>query len=417
MSRESVDDWDGGDLSFAGTYAADTVAGSGNGRRAMRISGAAWGSASGWAPPLSEVDLGQARSALVLAFWSPEVDANEPLADLQNRFPDAVIVGCSTAGHIVDANVVDSEFVATVVVLQTSEAQATSIQIRGPEHSRQAGQELAADLLSMRDTPPKTVLLISDGLIVNGSELVAGLVSALPDGLPISGGLAGDGAQFTRTFVTIGAEVATGRVVAVGLWGEHLTITYGCAGGWEPFGPIRTITRSKGSTVYELDGQPTLELYRNYLGEKASELPAAALLFPLRIRDPEGPSELARTILAIDDVEQSMRFAGDMPEGWSAQMMRTTIDRLVDGAVDAAEQASQPVPTGADSLALAVSCVGRRLVLGDRTDEELEACLDALGSHTALRGFYSYGEISPADGYVGLHNQTMTLTTISEAGP
>lgn len=383
----------------------------------MRIYTAAWGSETGWARPLTGVDLGQPRSILVLAFWSPAADPGPALADLQAKFPMAVIVGCSTAGHIVDANVVDSDFVATIIGLQTSDAQATSIQIRGPEHSRQAGQELAAELLAMTEQPPKAVLVVSDGLIVNGSELVDGLVSGLPDGLPISGGLAGDGAQFSRTSVSLGTEVTTGRVVAVGLWGEDLTVAHGSAGGWEPFGPIRTITRSKGSTVYELDGQPTLELYRNYLGEKASELPAAALLFPLRIRDPDGPSELARTILAMDDAELSMRFAGDMPEGWSAQMMRTTIDRLVDGASDAAEQAHQPSAEVGDSLALAVSCVGRRLVLGDRAEEELEACLDALGSRTALRGFYSYGEISPADGYVGLHNQTMTLTTISEALP
>ncbi|MGV1035406.1 MAG: FIST signal transduction protein [Candidatus Nanopelagicales bacterium] len=383
----------------------------------MRIATAAWSSLTGWGRPLSEENVGQTHSDLVLAFWRPTADPTEPLKELQDRFPRAVIVGCSTAGHIVDSDVVDSDFVATIVGLRTSEVQATSIQIRGPEHSRQAGQELAVALLSMKDTPPKAVVVISDGLIVNGSELVGGLVSALPDGLPISGGLAGDGAYFSRTFVSLGSEVTAGHAVAVGLWGEGLTVAHGSAGGWEPFGPIRTITRSKGSTVYELDGQPTLELYRNYLGDKASGLPAAALLFPLRIRDPDGPSDLARTILAMDDTELSMRFAGDMPEGWSAQMMRTTIDRLVDGALDAGEQARQSVQGDGDSLAFAVSCVGRRLVLGDRADEELEACLDALGDRTALRGFYSYGEISPADGYVGLHNQTMTLTTISEAGP
>jgi hypothetical protein len=60
--------------------------------------------------------------------------------------------------------------------------------------------------------------------------------------------------------------------------------------------------------------------------------------------------------------------------------------------------------------------VGRRLVLGSRTEEEIEATLEVLPKGTQQIGFYSYGEISPyTAGTCDLHNQTMTLTTLSEA--
>jgi len=329
-------------------------------------------------------------------------------------WPDAIILGCTTAGNIVGEVVCDSELIATLVEFTSSELHAAKARLTKPEDSHQAGLKLGMELAHLRGSLPNAVLVISDGLIVNGSDLVAGMVDQLP-GVPISGGLAGDGPNFERTYVALGDELLRNSVVAVGIWGDQLLVNHGSAGGWEGFGPQRLITASHGSTLLELDGQPALELYRRYLGEDAQRLPSSALLFPLRITSPDETRSLVRTVLAIDADTQSMRFAGDVPAGWSAQLMRTTIDRLVDGAQSAATSSLIPTQRAdEDVLALAVSCVGRRLVLGERADEEIEACADVFGPGTTLRGFYSYGEIVPWDGFVGLHNQTMTLTTITE---
>jgi hypothetical protein len=124
-----------------------------------------------------------------------------------------------------------------------------------------------------------------------------------------------------------------------------------------------------------------------------------------------------RTVLAVDEQRQSMTFAGDIPQGSRAQLMRANFDRLIQGASDAATLAgaARDVRDG-ETLAIAISCVGRRLVLGERTEEEVEATLDVLPPGSRQIGFYSYGEISPyAKGPCDLHNQTMTLTTIAEA--
>jgi hypothetical protein len=149
-------------------------------------------------------------------------------------------------------------------------------------------------------------------------------------------------------------------------------------------------------------------------------LPGTALLFPLLIRDPAQPDhDVVRTILAVDRDARTMTFAGDVPEGWVAQLMRGNFDRLAAGAAEAARQARSGIgATGEqDSLAVLVSCIGRRLLMGQHVVDEVEAAGVELGHGMPRLGFYSYGEISPhgVSGVCQLHNQTMTVTTISEA--
>jgi hypothetical protein len=198
-----------------------------------------------------------------------------------------------------------------------------------------------------------------------------------------------------------------------------LVVGHGSKGGWDKFGPERVVTRSDGNILYELDGKPALALYKEYLGEKAKDLPSSGLLFPLSLRaNASDEKNLVRTLLAVDHEKQSMTFAGDVPQGFRAQLMKANFDRLVDGAGAAGLMAKHVTPgatTGA-VLALAVSCVGRRLVLGARTEDEVDALRAVLPDDSHIAGFYSYGEISPyASGHCDLHNQTMTVTTFSES--
>jgi hypothetical protein len=261
--------------------------------------------------------------------------------------------------------------------------------------------------------------VLSDGLSVNGTPLVKGLSDGLPEGVVITGGLAGDGSRFGQTWV-LGPDGGArgGQICAVGLSGERLHIGHGCDAGWTDFGPERRITRATGNVLYELDGKPALTLYKSYLGERASELPGAALLFPLSVKRASGETEsLIRTVLAVDEASQSMTFAGDIPEGGVARLMRANTDKLIQSAGLAAQRAAENLPSGAPVMVVSVSCVGRRLVLGERTDEEVETVLDAMPEGAAHLGFYSYGEISPLlrGGAASLHNQTMTVTALAEA--
>ena len=183
-------------------------------------------------------------------------------------------------------------------------------------------------------------------------------------------------------------------IAALGFYGERLKVGYGSLGGWDSFGAERLITRSKGNVLYELDGHSALELYKKYLGENNAG-PAEALIFPLALRSGEEGFGLVRTVMSISEEDQSMTFAGDMPEGGYARLMKANFDRLVDGAEGAARASYEMLGSIEPELAVLISCVGRKLVLKQRIEEEVESVREVLGNNTVLTGFYSYGEICP----------------------
>lgn len=368
----------------------------------------------GWsARPFPALD---SDSTLVMVFASRGFDGDaRPLAELRAAYPRARLVGCSSAGEIAGARVVDDSLSVAVARLEHSRLESAEARLACVEDSYAAGAELAQRLAA---PDLRAVLVLCDGVVVNGSELVRGINGGVGEGVTVTGGMAGDGTRFASTWVLGREGPAAGLVSAVGLYGERLRIGHGSRGGWICFGPERLITRSRGNVLFELDGLPALDLYRSYLGEMSVGLPATALHFPLAVRErPHDEKVLVRTILSIDEAAHSMTFAGDVREGCYAQLMRANLERLVDGASEAARETCRT--SGAElsaTLAVAISCVGRRMILGERTEEELEATLAALPSGTRQVGFYSYGELAPnRSGPCDLHNQTMTLTTISEA--
>lgn len=368
---------------------------------------------SAWDSPLpAEMDGPQ---TLVLAFAGSEFSANPaPFAQLAAAFPKSVLVGCSTAGEIAGTQVHDASVSVAVVRFEHTRLRRAFTSVDGAADSYDAGARLAAQLAG---DDLRAVFVLSDGLCVNGTPLVDGLARHLPPGVSITGGLAGDGSRFAHTWVLDRDQPEANRICAVGFYGERLRVGHGCDGGWSDFGPERRITRSEGNVLYELDGEPALDLYKTYLGERAEGLPGTALLFPLSVRRDAASQRVVRTILAIDEARQSLTFAGDVPQGSIARLMRANTDKLICSAAQAARQAVQSLPETDDALIISVSCVGRRLILGERTEEEIETVLEGAPLRTAHVGFYSYGEISPSvpGGASELHNQTMTVTVFSEA--
>lgn len=354
-----------------------------------------------------------ATLVLVFAGGSTTQTTSIP-AEVLAAFGSSVVVGCSTAGGIGGDQVSDDSVVAAVVHFERSEVAAASASLPSRHDSYDAGRSLADQLLT-RSRPLRAVLVFAPGMDVNGSDLARGLTDILPPDVLVTGGLAGDGVRFGATWVLADGELKPDCAVAVGLYGEALRLGHGSGGGWEPFGPERVITSSHGNVLTELDGRPALALYRQYLGDLAVDLPGSGLRFPLAIRE-SGAAErtLTRTLLAVDEGAMTMTFAGDVPQGWLAQLMGAGSTDLLEGASEAADQAT--LAGDSQVLALAISCVGRRMVLGESAEEELERTLESLPPDTVQIGFYSYGELSPSgSGVCELHNQTMTLTTITEA--
>ncbi|MCZ2356268.1 MAG: FIST C-terminal domain-containing protein [Bacteroidia bacterium] len=363
---------------------------------------------------------------LVFAFGGRDLlEDPKRVAEIKKFYPKAQVILGSTSGEILNTSVLDDTIIATAIQFEKTPISVASVQILDlNKDSRKAGEELAKQL-SHNDL--RHVFVVSDGLMVNGTDLIAGLNAVLPKGISVTGGLAGDGARFQKTLVGLNNSPKDGLIVAVGFYGQDIKIGYGTMGGWETFGPERVVTKSEANVLYELDGKPALALYKEYLGEKASELPASALLFPLSLRAGQNNEErITRTVLSVDEATQSMTFAGDIPQGSHAQLMKANFDRLIQGANHAAQQSmsleSEP------QLALLVSCVGRKLVLGQKIEDEVEAVRETIGGKAAITGFYSYGELAPGVQSVEtgkksaaqkgeacyLHNQTMTISLFSE---
>ncbi|TXH90747.1 MAG: hypothetical protein E6Q78_02900 [Rhodoferax sp.] len=358
-------------------------------------------------------DLAALQPNLVLAFGSVQaiVAAAAPMAHF---FPQAHRAGCSTAGEISMKGVADGSLVVTAVHFDSVDVQQSTTVLRGMEDSREAGVRLAQ---ALPQEGLRAVLVLGQGVAINGSAVIAGLTSLLDAGVTVTGGLAGDGGAFQRTWVLDDAGVSSERLVALGLYGERLEFSHGSFGGWSPFGPARKVTRAENNVLYELDGEPALTVYKRYLGEHAKGLPASGLLFPFAMLGSDHSEVgLIRTILGVDEAQGSLTLAGEIDTNGYLKLMHSNTDALVDGAEAAAQAAAAMQHTEGTGLALLVSCVGRKLVMGGRVEEEVEAVGDVFGRGATLAGFYSYGEISPFTKSVDckLHNQTMTVTHIAE---
>ena len=371
-----------------------------------------WSQSEGWRPNLPTGEVG--RQSVVFIFGARSLmQAGVPVGELRDHFKGAAMLGCSTSGEIVGDMVVDDSVIATIADFEHTRLRFACASIDEAKASYDVGKALAQQL---NDASLRHVFVLSDGLHVNGSDLARGLADGVSEGVSITGGLSGDGTSFAETWVIADGAAGPNRVAAVGLYGDDLRIGYASMGGWEPFGPLRTITRAEGNVLYELDGRSALDLYKSYLGSHAEQLPSSALLFPILVTDGKGGQGVVRTVLSVDEEKKSMTFAGDIPQGGTAQLMKTNVDDLVDGATSAAEASLSGLGDNRPDLAILVSCVGRKLVMKQRTEEEIEAIRNVFGKGTKISGFYSYGELCPFQhgGECRLHNQTMTITTFAE---
>jgi len=367
----------------------------------------------GWSPQaFPDWDSDQ---TLVMVFGAPSYKHHlEPFYQLSHAFRTSHIIGCSTAGEIYDTAVSDETLSVAIVRFEHTRLRLISANCFSGSASYISGNSIAQQATS---PDLRGLFVLSDGVTVNGSEMVSGINAVIPPSIVVTGGLAGDGIRFGETWVIKDGRPQSGFITAVGLYGDSIQMRHGSKGGWDTYGSQLKVTSSYGNRLYTLEDESALSMYKQYLGPLAAELPSSALLFPLAIREtPTSEKVVVRTILSIDENDDAMIFAGDIKRGQYVQFMKANFDHLIQGASQAAELLGDTRGVRGDqTLSVAISCIGRRLVLKERSGDELQATLDVLPDGVHQIGFYSYGEISPyASGHCDLHNQTMTLTTFSE---
>jgi hypothetical protein len=366
-----------------------------------------------WTKHPKSQPLEEHKATLVLCFGSKAMlEVDTIYSTVQSKFPTAQITLCSTSGEIYQEQVLNDSLVAVALEFEKTKIESTTVNIKDYSNSYSAGIGLLKKL-------PKEdlayVLVFSDGSQVNGSELVKGLSTQIDKNILVTGGLAGDGANFKSTLLGLNEQPKEGEIIAVGFYGKNFTVTNGSQGGWDIFGLEKRVTNSSGNVLLELEDQNALELYKKYLGAESENLPGAALLYPLSVIIPGATKPIVRTILSINEEEKSMTFAGDIPVGSTVRFMKANFEKITNAASEAAFHTTSN-RRDKPGFSLLISCVGRKLILGSKTDEEVKAVNTTFNSETILAGFYSYGEISPFNegGDCQLHNQTMTITSFYE---
>jgi hypothetical protein len=379
----------------------------------MKAEQSVFSEANGWEMK-SDNNLGKIAQ-LVFLFGNKNLLKNQQHIDFVIKaYPVAQIVGCSTSGEIYQEEVFNHNIVCTAVWFEKTTLEIACQDIHSMEDSFSVGEKLAA---SLDKKNLAHIMILSEGLNINGSELTKGINNQLKNRISVTGGLAGDQDLFSETVLVFNKAGVKNQVLGIGFYGENLEVGCGSMGGWDSFGVDREVTRSKGNILYELDGQPALELYKRYLGAHAANLPASALLFPLSLRLADSDEAIVRTVLSVNEKDGSMIFAGDIPQGEYVRLMKANSDKLIDGANGAAEMSKISLRHPDADLAILISCVGRKLVLKQRVEEELEVIREVIGSKPTVTGFYSYGEICPLKPFqqhCELHNQTMTITLFKE---
>ncbi|MCP9746174.1 FIST signal transduction protein [Lacihabitans sp. CS3-21] len=367
---------------------------------------------TGWQTVYSHEGFNQELCQIVLVLGGKNNITFEALGKIKVDYPNAQLISATTAGEIANYAFYDEQLSTTAIYLEKTPFVSKLANIKDFANSYDLGLDL---FKNMPKNDLKYIFVLSDGGLINGTELLEGINSENNDEILITGGLAGDGSRFQSTLVGVDANLESGNVVLIGFYGEHIKVGHGSLGGWDEFGPERIVTKSEKNVLFELDNKNALELYKQYLGSYADELPGSALLFPISISNDAQDTKNVRTILSIDESNQSMTFAGNLPEGSKVRLMKANFDKIINASGSAAQQAVS-FDFDKPDLAILISCVGRKLILNDRVEEEIEIAKDIFGAETCVSGFYSYGEISPLvkSQKCELQNQTMTITTLKE---
>ena len=380
----------------------------------MKIEQLQWSAETGWVPGLEHSSIGESAQVVFLFGSASLMKASESFELCRRVYPNAHLLGCSTAGEILGTNLRRDTVAVTAVSFANTAVKVARVELRGQGNSLQPARNSSG---SLDPNGLKHVFIISEVLQVDASDLVDGINRALPPGATLSGGFSADGDRQQVSHIWCNGAPEQSSVAALGFYGDHLRIGSAATGLWGQFGPIRNVTKSSGSVLYELDGRSALGLYKDYLGELASGLPASGLRFPVCLSVRETGHSVLRGLLSVDESTQSMRFAGNVPQGARVRMMMGSIERMIDDTLSAARQSTEPLGDQPAELAIIVSCNGRRLVLKQRVEEELEAVREVVGEQAVLTGFYSCGEVAPlAPGFPSeLHNETLAVTTLAES--
>ena len=366
---------------------------------------------SGWSADFPDVD--SAMTLVVVFADNASWEDRWALSELKHAFPNSIIVGCGASETVHNGKLLTDSISVGIIKFQSTEIKFASADLSDSADSQSAGRRIAEGL---KHPNLKGVLLFTNGLVVEATDLVRGIQEDLPAGIPIAGGLASD-RDLLHCWVNANGELRDDAVCAVGLIGDKVELVCASGGGWAPASDRHVATKTLGKTLYEIDGQRAYDVLTERLEKKTSQISPWALdianqTIALKF---EGV-DLVRSILGSDKQKGCLELAGDIPEGVEIEFMESTVDEIIDGVDEVAHGIRmKTVGLTDNSLSVVFGCVGRVCILGDRTSEEVSVLKAAIGENIAQVGMYGLGEIlTTTCGYPQVHNLTMAAAVIRE---
>lgn len=365
---------------------------------------------------------------VLMVFGAMRFDHRDLLKGVMSIFGTVPIVGGTTAGEISTAGYSTGSVVVMAIASDYLQF------VPGIGHNMSSDERacavyMASDILSKGSFGQEAALLVfPNGMGGDGLRVLDGLHSVLGPGFEILGGYLGDDERFQSTFQYYNGMVYRDAIVGLMIYYrmDCVRTGIGVRSGFESIGNSFVCTASEGNIVREFDHVRALDLYKDFLGEERSaRLPGVCLEYPFGLIDPELSTDGSdmfqlRCGLSVDHAKGTISLAASIPSGSSVTLTTASRGDIIQGARMAAEQALAGLSGAIPRLVVMFSCVGRKLVLGRRIQEEVAAIKECFGEKVPLIGFYTYGEIGPVNkmkpGYdiAKFHNETVVLWVIGE---
>ncbi len=367
---------------------------------------------------LSGIPVGIKTHALIV-FASTTLDQDKLIEGVSDTAPDAIIIGCSTAGEISSEGFSSEK---SVVVMALSSDQMHFWPGIGSHilwNAHQAGEDFANTIQYNSHGYATSCLTFIDVLSGNGGATLSGVLDKFGEKFSVYGGAASDDLLFFETYQYLQNKAYRGSIVGMGLSGD-----YHAAGvimhGFLPIGIARKVTRSEGTTLFELDGKPAASIYQEYFGEEhvsdlhGGLLSSLAIAYPLGVFMPGSNDVVLRNPVFVDQ-KGAMTFTSEIPEGAEIRLMISGIERALETAERAASEILKKLNGKKPKAVIIINSIARKKMLGFRASEEIEIIQRILGRDVPMIGFYSYAQIGERHGnQTPFHNGALLIWALAE---
>ena len=370
--------------------------------------------------------LGSENPDALIIFAAPKFNHKKMLKGVTSITKKTPMIGGTTAGEI-------STFGLSVnsVVIMALKSKDVKFYVgigQGiSKNEENAGKELARNVLKKASKKTaKSLIMLPDGLAGDGLRVIQGVQKILGEYFEIVGGSLGDEDKFKNTYQYYNGKVYQDTVVGMLFCSDKIKTGTGVRSGWESVGSRFKCTKAKGNIVYKFGDKTALQVYTEYLGSaRAKKLPAIGLEYPMGLVDERAKIEgydyfQIRCPLAVNEKDGSVTFAAAIPEGKEVTLTYSSRTSIINGSKLSAIQSRKTLGGATPKLIMMFSCVARKMVLGRRTNDEINSVKQVFGKNIPLIGFYTYGEIGPIDKRIQSlkstrwHNETVVLWVLGE---